>query len=84
MEALSLFKRGLLDFILALPRAFKEITNSMTLLMRTVQVMLINGGIFLGSVLLYKLVMGYLLVEDVFHGASILLIFVRLMMTAVY
>ena len=36
MEALNLFKTGLLDFTLALPRAISEISNSITLLKRTV------------------------------------------------
>ena len=46
--------------------------------------MIINGVIFLGSVILYKLFMSYLLVENTFQGASFLLILVKIMMTAIY
>ena len=38
----------------------------------------------MGSVVLYKLFMSYLVVDNAFQGASILLIILRLIMTAIY
>ena len=63
MESIHHFLRGVLDS-LRFPKAIHEIIMSPYLTYRTFQCVIINGGIYLGSVILYNIVVSTLFVDS--------------------